>query len=142
MGSLRTQRPTPKRNTTGITQKDKTVLERDVQGKTIGHARGRGVICRKLNFGEGWPDYMLLTDGEILFMEFKRSSGGRLKPLQVFVHDMLRKAGFVVHVINSVAEGTLIIEEWIEDVRPMLPNGSTVVVDYMQVTKALVRSKK
>lgn len=110
--------------------------ERDTQGRVIGHARHRGVICRKLDFGQGWPDYMLLTDGEILFMEFK-GRGGRIAPLQDYMHGVLRGAGFVVHVVDNVEAGTLIIEEWIEDVRPMSKEAS--VVDYSVITKGLLK---
>ena len=34
--------------------------ERDIQAKVVGYARTHGVIARKLDFGEGWPDYLLL----------------------------------------------------------------------------------
>jgi len=107
------------------------VRERDIQGKVIGYARNRGVIARKLAFGEGWPDYMLLYRGRILFFEFK-GSNGHLTALQVYMGNLLRKQGFEVLVIDSVAEGQVEVDAFVD----------TGVVDYSDITKALVESKR
>ena len=105
--------------------------ERDIQGKVVGYARGRGVICRKLSFGEGWPDYMLLYKGKVIFIEFK-GAGGRLRPLQEYMGNLLRKEGFEVLLIDSVVEGKV-------EVDALVGNN---VVDYGSITKALVESKR
>ena len=105
--------------------------ERDIQGKVVGYARGLGVIARKLSFGEGWPDYMLLYKGRILFIEFK-GSGGRLRPLQEYMGNLLRKEGFEVLLIESFAEGAAEVDAFV----------GNSVVDYGSITKALVESKR
>lgn len=89
------------------------VRERDIQGKTVGYARSRRVIARKLDFGDGWPDYMLLYEGRTLFIEFKRSGMGRLRPLQEHVTSLLRKSGFVVFLINDVNVGYGLIDAFV-----------------------------
>lgn len=105
--------------------------ERDIQARVVGYARARRVICRKLDFGEGWPDYMMLYAGNILFMEFK-GAGGRLRPLQGHVHGILRKAGFTVHLIDSIVEGQVEVDGFITQ-----PVNS--VVDYAGITKELCK---
>lgn len=105
--------------------------ERDIQGKVVGYARARRVICRKLDFGEGWPDYMMLFNGNVIFMEFK-GAGGRLRPLQGHVHAVLRKAGFTVMLIDSVTEGELEVDGFITQ-------PSNTVVDYASITKELCK---
>lgn len=87
--------------------------ERDVQAKTVGYARAKGCTARKLDFGEGWPDYLILHQGNALFVEFK-STIGRLRPLQEYVHSQLRNSGFVVHIINDSVEGKLMIDQFIK----------------------------
>ena len=101
--------------------------ERDVQSKVVGYARRHGVIARKLDFGEGWPDYMFLYKGRILFIEFK-SPVGHLRPLQGHVHGVLRNSGFVVYVVNESSKGFEIIYRFI---------AYTDVVDCVDTTKEL-----
>lgn len=105
--------------------------ERDIQAKVVGYARAHSVICRKLDFGEGWPDYLMLYKGRVLFMEFK-GAGGRLQPLQGHVHAVLRKTGFDVLLIDSVVEGQAEVDAFV----------GTDVVSYSDITKAIVESKK
>jgi hypothetical protein len=105
--------------------------ERDVQGKTVGHARAKGILARKLDFGEGWPDYLFLHAGNAMFIEFKATEG-RLRPLQEHVHKQLRNSGFVVHVVNQVEVGLAIIDAFLK-----LPKRASPVVDYRSITKEL-----
>ena len=83
--------------------------EKDIQGKVVGHARRSGVIARKLDFGEGWPDYMFLRDGQILFIEFKRPSENPTA-LQYHVHKQLEEQGFIVAVVKNTADGMHLID--------------------------------
>lgn len=106
--------------------------ERDIQAKVVGYARARRVIARKLDFGEGWPDYMFLYAGRILFMEFK-GAGGRIRPLQQHIHKVLKSAEFEVLLIDSVAEG----EAEIDDFVAVVPKRETVV-DYADIIKPKV----
>jgi hypothetical protein len=87
------------------------VRERDVQSKVVGHARSIGILARKLNFGDGWPDYLLLCNGQTMFMEFK-GPDGRLSPLQAHMGGVLESHGFMVKVIDSVDEGMAWVEKF------------------------------
>lgn len=84
--------------------------ERDIQRKVVESARRNNIIARKLDFGEGWPDYMFLCRGRVMFIEFKAPKG-RTTPLQRYVHQLLRNNGFTVYVIRDVHEGNLAIQE-------------------------------
>ena len=123
------------RDTTGVQQADhggvEAMRERDIQAKVVGYARSHGVIARKLDFGEGWPDYMLLHTGRILFIEFK-GAGGRVRPLQEHVHSILRKQGFTVLLIDDAMEGQLAVMKFIAQ-----PVNS--VVNYSDITKGLCK---
>jgi hypothetical protein len=103
--------------------------ERDVQAHVVGYARSHRVIARKLDFGQGWPDFMLLYEGRTMFMEFK-GAGGRLMPLQEHVHKILRKAGFTVLVVDDVMEGQMAVQKFIAQ-------PSTGMVDYLGITRSL-----
>lgn len=107
--------------------------ERDVQAKVVGYARGRHVVARKLDFGEGWPDYMFLYDGRVLFMEFK-GAGGRLRPLQEYMHAVLRKTGFTVMLVERAEVGQAIIDNFIGAL-----TGNNVV-DYSDIIKQVVKN--
>ena len=86
--------------------------ERDVQGKVVGYARGKGVVARKLDFGQGWPDYMLLYRGRICFMEFK-GTGGRLAALQEYVIGLLEKHKFDVAVVQDYEHGAQLVDTFV-----------------------------
>lgn len=52
----------------------------------------------------GLPDRLiLLPGGSVVFAELK-STGKKAKPLQVWVHNKLRKLGFKVYVIDSIEQ--------------------------------------
>ena len=86
------------------------MLERDIQGKVVGYARSKGVLARKLNFGEGWPDYMLLFQGRIVFVEFKKPMTGKMRALQEFVAALLDKQGFEVGMCDDLNEGYWLVD--------------------------------
>ena len=69
-------------------------------------------MARKLDFGEGWPDYLFLYSGRVLFLEFKQL-GRYPTPLQRHVFDILRAQGFQVLVIRSTLDGRTAIEDLI-----------------------------
>lgn len=91
--------------------------ERVIQAKVVGYARARGCLARKLDFGQGWPDYMILKEGKTLFIEFK-GADGHLQPLQGHVHSLLREQGFRVELCNDSASGIMLIDKLISG----LPN--------------------
>ena len=89
-------------------------MESQIQARVIEFARRRGVIARKLSFGEGWPDYMFLWKGRILFIEFKRP-GERPKPLQVYVIELIRKQGFEVILVDNIIDGRRAIRRFVDE---------------------------
>lgn len=74
--------------------------ERQIEKKFCDAAAADGWLVRKLNFGEGWPDRMLLRDGDCVFIEFKRP-GGKVSKLQAHVFDTLTDQGFSVCIIDD-----------------------------------------
>jgi hypothetical protein len=87
------------------------MLESALQGKVVLHARAKGVLARKLDFGMGWPDVMFLYEGRVLFIEFKNLEGSLTK-LQRHVHAELENHGFHVAVIRTVEDGVTLIDNW------------------------------
>lgn len=84
---------------TYVTEK---ILESKVQEKIVKRYKQEGWMVIKIVLCSlsGFPDLMCLRDGTALFIEVKRK-GERPRPLQVFVHDMLRKCGFEVLVLDE-----------------------------------------
>jgi hypothetical protein len=88
------------------------VRESKIQLQVVEFGRALGMVVRKLNFGEGWPDYMFLYDGRVMFIEFK-APGKKPEPLQLVVHQQLREAGAIVHVIDEVEYGKQVIRQFL-----------------------------
>lgn len=49
----------------------------------------------------GWPDFAVKLDNEVVFVEVKKGSNDRPRPEQDEMHDFLRSLGFKVIVVNS-----------------------------------------
>ena len=62
----------------------------------------------------GWPDRIFFHHGDIIFVEFKQQ-GAKPDNLQRFMHDRLRKQGFIVHVVDDVQRGYDIIDNFTQD---------------------------
>jgi hypothetical protein len=95
-------------------------LERAVEGHLVRQLAlviNRGYYrCKVKKIGgpgwRGWPDRMVLYDGGCAhFIELKRPKGGKFEPLQLHTHDMLRKLGFAVFVLNTKAE----VDKYVSD---------------------------
>lgn len=66
----------------------------------------------KIRFMRGWPDrVVLLPGGVVVFIELKRPVGGKFEPLQLRVHEKLRRMGFTVFVCNTKASINNALEE-------------------------------
>ena len=50
------------------------------------------------------PDRLYFKDGVLIIVEFKAPKKKPTKGQQL-IHDMLKQAGFTVHIINSIAQG-------------------------------------
>ena len=87
--------------------------ESSIQSIVAKHARSHGVLARKLSFGEGFPDFVFLYAGRVLFIEFKKP-GEKPTPLQEHVGQLLRNKGFQVEVVDDVDKGLNILRQWRE----------------------------
>ena len=98
----------------------RTVQERLVSEATVENHLRKGVkllrgLCIKLNpFGvRGIPDrLLLLPGGRVLFVELKRSVGGKFEPLQERWHLKLRRMGFTVVVCYTKTQVDTLLEEY------------------------------
>lgn len=84
---------------------EKTVLERDVQNACIRFARSQGAYCRKFSSpgNRSVPDYLILHEGIIWFVEFKRP-GGKCTQKQLDEQSEIQRAGGEVWVTDSVED--------------------------------------
>jgi len=51
----------------------------------------------------GIPDTLILRNGRVAFIEFKRP-GKNPEPLQQYRHEKLRKQGFIVSIVRSTED--------------------------------------
>lgn len=83
--------------------------ESQIQRSVVELAKKQGFLAIKLTtlgrFGSsGWPDYMFLREGRVVFIEFK-APGKKTTPLQDSRHSALRRAGFKVYVVDNRQDG-------------------------------------
>jgi len=79
------------------------VREKTLEGKLVSAVKKMGGICPKFtSLGtDGMPDrIVLLPGGRTAFVEVKRL-GEKPRPLQMARHEMLRRLGFKVYVLDS-----------------------------------------
>jgi len=50
---------------------------------------------------EGLPDRLVLLPGGRLFFVEVKTTGQKPTPIQLYIHEKIRKLGFLVHVIDS-----------------------------------------
>lgn len=93
---------------------ERLVRESSIENHLLKCVKQRRGLTIKIMFLRGWPDrIVLLPGGVILFVELKRPVGGKFEPLQVRIHDKLRRLGVTVHVwhtkdlINNYFQGEL-----------------------------------
>ena len=77
-------------------------LESSLERACRAKAEKLGILCLKL-YVRGMPDRLLLNNGKIVFVEFKRE-GEVLRKLQVWWAMRLRERGFTVYRIDTVQE--------------------------------------
>ncbi len=84
------------------------MLEADIQARTrvkvLDWALNNdlGLMFLKLGQSRGWPDMMVVWEGEgVLFVEFKRP-GEKPRRIQQHVHSVLRSLGFEVQVHDNI----------------------------------------
>ena len=87
--------------------------ERDIERKLVNAIKAAGGICPKWvapGF-DGVPDrIVLMPDAKIAFVEVK-APGEKPRPLQLSRHELLRRLGFKVFVLDNVEKIGGIIDE-------------------------------
>ena len=89
------------------------MLEKTLERKLVQAVKARGGLAPKLvcpGF-DGMPDRLLLLPfGRIAFVEVKRP-GMRPRRLQIHIHEMLRRLGFLVYVIDDERQIEGVLDE-------------------------------
>lgn len=75
--------------------------ESRLQTDAVAFARSYSIISKKLSFGEGWPDYIFIGKGRVLFVEFK-APGESPSPLQNAIILSLRREGIPVLLCKNL----------------------------------------
>lgn len=87
-------------------------LERDVEGYLTRRVVAAGGRCEKFlpEIRNGWPDRIVLLPGKVtVWVETKRPKGGKLEPLQIHAHKILRSLGQDVEVCWTKADADRIV---------------------------------
>ncbi len=81
----------------------KHTLERDVQSACIRFARRKGAYCRKFSSpgNRSVPDYVIVYQGDVWFVEFKRPRGVCTQK-QIDEQKAILEAGGEVWVVDSL----------------------------------------
>ncbi len=90
-----------------------TATEATQENRFVRYAKGQGFECLKLRIDgqDGFPDRTILTPGgEVLFVEFKRTSKDKLRPQQRKWKKKLESLGFKVCVARSFEEAQDFLE--------------------------------
>ena len=82
-------------------------LEKDIEKECCAHARSLGIAALKLALIglRGFPDRTLLVpQGKVIFVEFKRDSNCKLSPSQEKYKELLERLGFKYYVVYSLEQ--------------------------------------
>lgn len=88
-------------------------LEIEFESKAADYAQSKGGLLKKCVIpGErDYPDRQgYFPNGHVFFIEFKRP-GEKPRRGQLFIHNLLRKLGFAVHVCKSYDSAKIIIDK-------------------------------
>jgi hypothetical protein len=86
--------------------------ENRIEEAVVEHAERKGWLVRKVVYAgrRGAPDRFFFKDGQMVLVEFK-SRGRSPDAQQVREHERLRKAGFIVHVVDTIEAGIALLGE-------------------------------
>lgn len=90
--------------------------EKEIEQKLVMEVRRCGGMALKFVSPSysGMPDRLiLLPDGKVAFVEVK-APGKKPRPLQIKRHEMLRKLGFRVFVLDAASDILMILKEVME----------------------------
>lgn len=78
-------------------------LESSVEKSFASWCKDNDIVCKKMKTSDnrGWPDRMVILSGRTFYIEFKRI-GKKPTAYQEYMHRLLRKLGFKVHVIETL----------------------------------------
>lgn len=90
---------------------DKDALESEVQEPVCTEARAAGWHQRRLKWANrvGAPDDLFIKDGRVVFIEFKRPSGGRRRGIQKKEARLINEHGGEAYFCETVEEGRRIL---------------------------------
>ena len=97
----------------GIERKSWQLREKSIEQRLVQAVKVAGGICPKLVCPgmDGMPDRMILfPGGKIAFVETK-APGEKPRPLQIARHEMLRRLGFRVYILDDPGEIERIVNE-------------------------------
>lgn len=88
-------------------------LERDAERLLVRGVKKLGGLCYKFTSpgNSGVPDRIVVLNGSVFFVELKKP-GGKLTPLQVRQHTLLRQAGATVFTLRGVEE----VKQWLTNI--------------------------
>ena len=88
-------------------------LEKVIEEKVCDHAKAQGWLVYKFTSPNRMavPDRLLIRNGQVVFIEFKRK-GEKPTPPQEREHTRLRGAGMTVWVIDSVEAGKEMVDSY------------------------------
>lgn len=78
--------------------------EKDIERRLVEQTRAKKGMCIKLlsMHVKGLPDRLcLFPDGKMVFVELK-TTGQKPKPMQLYIHECIRKLGFRVEVVDTL----------------------------------------
>lgn len=87
-----------------------------VQDPLTKYLRANQIIHKKKDTGPwstsaGWPDLEIYPDGGKMFFIECKAPGKHAEPLQIYIHDQLRAAGYPVYVVDNAHAGRGIINK-------------------------------
>ncbi len=87
------------------------ILESDIQKDAYHYAISRGWFAEKIMKArrKGFPDYIYLRKGRVIFIEFKRSPTEEPNIQQLKRHKEMREHGATVYVVGSLDEAKKIL---------------------------------
>lgn len=73
-----------------------------IEGHLVRRVKQYGGLAIKMQKRRGWPDRIVLWEGGLThWIELKRPKGGRYEPLQLRVHQLIRRMGHTCIVLNT-----------------------------------------